>query len=232
MHNLSVVPRTISKPLPQRDALAEPHTDGTVRLGYVAFFDLVGHSQMSLTRQSRCIMDLTRIVTSVDEYSQAEDRDELISIATGDGMALVFFGNPLQPVCCTLQIAAILCQYPHLRLRMGIHCGPVLRFRDIHDKENVIGDGINMCERVMDSANEGQILVSGFIAGILKQIDCWADCVEELGEFEVKHSVRLRLFNLRKDGLGRSEVPRAKRVAPESRPFLTRLTDALAVLVA
>ena len=227
MHSLSIVP----KPLPRRDPIAEPHTDGAVVLGYVAFFDRVGYSQMSLTSQSRCVIDLTRIVTSVDEYSQAEDRDELISIATGDGMALVFFGNPLQPVCCTLQIAAMLCQYPHLKLRMGIHCGPVLRFRDIHDNENVIGDGINMCERVMDSANEGQILVSGFLAGILKQIDDWAGCVEELGEFEVKHGTRVQLFNLRKDNLGRRKEPRAKRVDSEKRPFFDRLSTVFAAFV-
>src|SRR5262249_38085912 len=136
MHNPRTTLFAIPRALPRPNTAAEPFAaEGAIKLGYVVAFDFVGFSQLSLDNQSRYVLDLTRVVSGVDAYTQAEERGELIPVATGDGMALVFFGNPLQPVCCALQVAALLCQYPHLKLRMGIHCGPVSLFRDIHEKE-------------------------------------------------------------------------------------------------
>ena len=64
-----------------------------------------------------------------------------------------------------------------------------------------------MAQRVMDCGDAGHILVSDEMAKILRQVGAWADSVEDLGEVEVKHGVRLRIHNLVKNGLGNPAAP-------------------------
>ncbi len=75
-------------------------------------------------------------------------------------MALVFLGDVEAPVRCALQLQHILLRWPEMRLRMGIHTGPVYRVEDINAASNVAGGGINTAQRVMDCGDAGHILVS------------------------------------------------------------------------
>src|SRR5207245_9423640 len=76
--------------------------------------------------------------------------DQLIRLPTGDGMALVFFGDAEAPARCALELGRGLRSQPGLQLRMGIHTGPVYRVADINANRNVAGGGINIAQRVMD----------------------------------------------------------------------------------
>lgn len=49
---------------------------------------------------------------------------------------------------------------PDLRMRMGINLGPVKLLKDINNQLNLIGDGINVAQRIMSFAETGQLLVS------------------------------------------------------------------------
>jgi len=64
-----------------------------------------------------------------------------------------------------------------------------------------------MAQRVMDCGDAGHILVSKHVAEDLEQYDHWQSCLHELGECEVKHGVRVHLFNLYTDDVGNSELP-------------------------
>jgi class 3 adenylate cyclase len=75
-------------------------------------------------------------------------------------MALVFFRDPEAPVRCALELTGPLRQHPSIKLRMGIHTGPVYRVADINANLNVAGGGINVAQRVMDCGDPGHILVS------------------------------------------------------------------------
>src|SRR4029077_12416999 len=94
-----------------------------------------------------------------------------------------------------------------LRLRMGIHSGPVNEVTDVNQRTNVTGAGINLAQRVMDCPDAGHILVSKHVADDLEQYDYWQPYLHDLGECEVNHGVRVHVFNLYNDEVGNSELP-------------------------
>src|SRR5262249_6398363 len=110
-------------------------------IAHVLFVDLVGYSLSSMEGQSRLVRELRDVVRATPEFVGADKRHELISNDTGDGMSLIFFRDPLSPVQCATEIARAARTHGGLRLRMGIHSGPVSRVVDINGKENVSGSG-------------------------------------------------------------------------------------------
>ena len=137
----------------------------------------------------------------------APQRNQLIRLPTGDGIALVFFGDPEAPARCALEISQALKECPEIQLRMGIHSGLVYRTSDINTNMNVAGGGINLAQRVMDCGDAGHILVSKRVADDLGQLARWSTQLHDIGEAEVKHGVRVHLFNLYTDELGNPEIP-------------------------
>src|ERR1700693_2708267 len=173
----------------------------------VLFTDIVGYSLQPIDRQTQLLSLLQKIVRASPEFQQAHVKDALISLPTGDGMALVFLLDPVSPVKWALEIARLLERHPQIKLRMGLHTGPICRHADIKDEINVVGGGINMAQRVMDCGDAGHILLSRNVAEVL-QLSGWSDCLQDLSEHEVKHGVKVHLFNLCKDGLGNPALPR------------------------
>src|ERR1019366_8298255 len=131
-----------------------------------------------------------------------------------------FLGDPTAPAQCALEVAAGLKSQPHLKLRMGIHSGPVYRVADVNANANVAGGGINLAQRVMDCGDAGHILVSKTVADVLLQLSQWAPYLTDLGEFTVKHGVKVYLYSLATAEAGNRERPRklAPVVAPKGRP--------------
>jgi TolB-like protein/Tfp pilus assembly protein PilF len=158
-------------------------------------------------------------------------------------MALLFFHSPEEPVRCALEISRALQDHPRIRLRMGVHSGPVNRITDVNDKTNFAGPGINIAQRVLDCSDAGHILLSAHVAEDLAQYRHWQPCLHDLGECEVKHGLRLHLFNLCKENLGNPQVPEKLRrrrrwkqesdiVRPVSLPRRPRSVLVLALVVA
>jgi class 3 adenylate cyclase len=65
-------------------------------------------------------------------------------------MALVFYASPEAPVRCAEALSRALKDHPRLRVRMGIHSGPVSGVVDVTGRTNLAGAGLNMARRVMD----------------------------------------------------------------------------------
>jgi TolB-like protein/Tfp pilus assembly protein PilF len=122
-------------------------------------------------------------------------------------MALAFATTPDAPVQCALEISKALKSHSELRVRMGIHSGPVSGLVDVNDRSNIAGAGINLAQRVMDCGDAGHILLSRHVAEDLEQYRQWQPCLHDLGECEVKHGARVHVFNLYTEELGNSEVP-------------------------
>src|SRR5439155_12928261 len=173
-----------------------------LEIGHVLFMDVVGYSKLLLDEQRELQQQLTQIVRNTEQVRAAESAGKLIRIPTGDGMTLVFFNSPETPVRCAIEIVKKLKEYPELRLRMGIHSGPVNQVRDVNDQVNVAGAGINVAQRVMDCGDAGHILLSKHVADDLVHYRDWQPYLRDLGEYEVKHGLRLAIVNLCKDGLG------------------------------
>jgi hypothetical protein len=157
--------------------------------------------------QSDRIQDLVEIVRNTAAYERAFQNNQIISLPTGDGMALVFFQNLVAPVQCAIEVSRVLKNRPELELRMGIHTGPVYRIADINTNRNVAGGGINLAQRVMDCGDGGHILLSKAVADVLGQLSEWSGHLTDLGECEVKHGVKVHLVNFYTGEAGNPEIP-------------------------
>jgi Tol biopolymer transport system component/class 3 adenylate cyclase len=192
---------------PLRPSPPDLGSSRTLEIAHVLFTDIVGYSKLPMDEQESLLMQLQDAVRHTPEFARAEASEELIRLPTGDGMALVFFRDPEAPVRCALELSRILRSYPEIKLRMGIHSGPVYRVADINANRNVAGGGINIAQRVMDCGDAGHILVSEEVANVLGQLSRWKGYLQNLGEAEVKHSVRVHLFNLYTEDAGNSALP-------------------------
>ena len=166
------------------------------------FTDIVGYSKLLINEQHELLQKLNKIVRSAETFRQADGTSKLIRIPTGDGMALVFSTEPDAPVECALEISKALRGQTELQARMGIHSGPVSGIKDVNDRSNIAGAGINLAQRVMDCGDAGDILLSKRVAEDLEQYRQWRPHLHDLGECEVKHGARIHLFNLYTDELG------------------------------
>ena len=94
-----------------------------------------------------------------------------------------------------------------MRVRMGIHSGPVNEVTDLNERANIAGAGINIAQRIMDCGDAGHILVSKHAAEDLEQYDQWQPYLHDLGECEGKHGERLHVVNLYNNEIGNSALP-------------------------
>jgi len=178
-----------------------------LEIGHVLFMDLVGYSKLLLDEQRELLQRLTEIVRNTEQVRAAEAADKLLRLPVGDGMALVFFNSPEAPVQCAIEISKKLKQYPQMKLRMGIHSGPVNEVRDVNGRPNVAGAGINIAQRVMDCGDAGHILVSKRLAEDLAHSRQWRTYLHDLGECAVKHGVPIFIVNLHTDEIGNAQLP-------------------------
>ena len=190
-----------------QDTPAEPTPDLQLEIAHLLLIDVVGYSKLLVNEQIELLQELNQIVRGTECFRTAEANGKLLRVQTGDGMALLFFQSPEEPVRCALEISRALQDHPRIQLRMGVHSGPVNRITDVNDKTNVAGAGINVAQRVLDCGDAGHILLSAHIAEDLAQYRHWQPYLHDLGECEVKHGLRLHLFNLYKDDLGNPQVP-------------------------
>ena len=190
-----------------QDTSAEAKPDLQPELAHLLLIDVVGYSKLSDNDQIELLQELNQIVRGTESFRAAEANGKLIRVPTGDGMTLVFFHSPEEPVRCALEISRVLQAHPHIQLRMGVHSGQVNRVADINDKTSLTGSGINVAQRVLDCGDAGHILLSAHVAEDLGQYRQWQPCLHDLGECEVKHGLRLHVFNLYKDNLGNPQVP-------------------------
>src|SRR5213592_1417546 len=165
---------------------SEHSSDVQLEIGHVLFLDIVGYSKLLINEQSEQIQKLKEIVRGTEQFRLAEAEGKLLRLPTGDGGALVFRTSPEASVRCALEISKALKSHPELRVRMGIHSGPVNEVTDLNEQANIAGAGINIAQRVMDCGDAGHILLSRHVAEDLEHYPQWRSFLHELGEYEVK----------------------------------------------
>ena len=161
---------------------AEIKKEIELEIAYVLFIDIVGYSKLLVDQQRRLLEILNEIVRGTEQFHKAEANNRLITIPTGDGMALVFYNTPEAPVECALEISRALKEHPELKLRMGVHSGAVSGVVDVSGRANIAGAGINVAQRVMDCGDTGHILLSKHVAEDLEQLGHWKRHLHDLGE--------------------------------------------------
>src|ERR1044072_3178648 len=133
----------------------------------VVFIDLVGYSKKPVTEQIRLKTSLT---SNLSEATKDIPVNRRIILDTGDGGAISFLGAPEDALFVTLSLREAMIREGMAAtvseasgddsVRMGINLGPVKLVKDINGHPNIIGDGINVAQRIMSFADSGQILVS------------------------------------------------------------------------
>src|SRR6202790_1230361 len=152
---------------------SESSADVKFEIGHVLFIDIVGYSKLLINEQSEQIQTLKEIVRGTEQLKKAEAEGKLLRLPTGDGGALVFRNNPEAPVLCAMEISKALKSHPELRVRMGIHSGPVNEITDLNEQANIAGAGINTAQRGMDCGDAGHILLSKHVADDLEHYSHW-----------------------------------------------------------
>jgi len=210
---------------------SDPH----LAIAHVLFIDVVGYSKLLVNEQREIVERLNQVVRKTPQFRKSDAAGKLIRIPVGDGMALVFFQTPEEPVQCAMEIARALKNHPQIRLRMGVHSGPVDQLKDVNKRVNVAGVGINVAQRVMSFADAGHILLSKRVAEDLAQDRHWHPLLHDLGEIELKHGDKIGIVNLYGEDVGNAQSPerlKQRRPAPTSARDVVTIFRAKSSLIA
>src|SRR5438046_760971 len=202
-----------------------------LEIAHVLFIDIVGYSKLSINEQHAAVEELGQVVRASEQFQRAEAGGRLLKIATGDGMALVFYTSPEAPAQCAVEITRALKEHSRLQLRMGIHSGPVSGVVDVNDRPNLAGAGLNIAQRVMDCGDAGHILLSKHVAEDLEEYEQWRPLLHDLGACEVKHGVRVGVANLYSDEVGNPQLPKKFLALKRHRSYVHWAEAAIALLV-
>src|SRR5690242_12170032 len=120
----------------------------------VLFLDIVEYSKKPVAEQLQLKQDFNRVLTKALDQVPVRDR---IILDTGDGAAVTFMGDPEDALFAAM---AVRDSAGALAVRLGVNLGPVRLVKDLNGQMNIIGDGINVAQRVMSFSRPGQLLVS------------------------------------------------------------------------
>ena len=146
-------------------------------IGSVVFVDIVAYTKTSVSQQ---LLLKDRFTSLLADSLKDIAPDQRIILDTGDGAAMSFLGDPEDALFVSMHMRDFLQRtYADLGLpenaaqedidigpqgalsvRIGINLGPVKLLRDINGHPNIVGDGINVAQRIMSFARPGQIVVS------------------------------------------------------------------------
>lgn len=128
----------------------------------VVFLDIVEYSKKPVEEQIRLKECFNTLLSDAIRDIAPLDR---IMIDTGDGAAIGFLGDPEDAlfVAMSFQDAVVnesIDPALSFHVRIGINLGPVKLLKDINKQLNLIGDGINVAQRIMSFAEPNQLMVS------------------------------------------------------------------------
>jgi TolB-like protein/class 3 adenylate cyclase len=210
---------------------AEVKKEIQLEIAHVLFIDIVGYSKLSINEQNAVVEELNEVVRVSEQFQLAEKASRLLKIATGDGMALVFYSSLGAPAQCAVEISRAREEHSRLQLRMGIHSGPVSGVVDVNNRPNLAGAGINIAQRVMDCGDGGHILLSKHAAEDLEEYEQWRPLLHDLGTCEVKHGVRVSVTSLYSDEVGNPQLPKKFLALKKHRSHVHWAEAAIALLV-
>jgi class 3 adenylate cyclase len=120
----------------------------------VLFLDIADYSQKPVAEQLQLKQGFNQALAVALEHVAPRDR---IILDTGDGAAITFMGDPEDALFASMAMRDLATGVP---VRLGVNLGPVRLVKDLNGQMNIIGDGINVAQRVMSFSRPGQLLVS------------------------------------------------------------------------
>ncbi len=184
-------------PLPGGSSV--PVAERRTIIATVLFFDIIGYTKQPDKKQLTLKQQFNRLVTgSLDSL----DAGERIILDTGDGAAIGFLQHPTDALESAMHFRAALiankhCDYPDLRVRVGIHLGPVSLVKDMNGQINMLGEGINSAQRVMSFAGPDQIYISrAYFEFVSNLSDEYKDLFRYRGAQQDKHKREHQVYEL------------------------------------
>jgi hypothetical protein len=126
----------------------------------VVFIDIVRYSEAPDSLQLAMKARLNAVIA---EAVAAVAPQERVILDTGDGAALCFLGDPEDALFAATAINEAIRKTTGeaaQELRTGINLGPIKLVTDLNGRTNLVGDGVNVAQRIMSFAEVGEILVS------------------------------------------------------------------------
>ena len=171
------------------------------------------------------------------ETLQGVSQEDRIVIDAGDGAAICLLGDPEEAVFIAnaLRVAIAEHAYPDFALRIGVNLGPVKMAKDIHGRPNIIGDGINVAQRVMSFAEPNQILVSRSYFDIVSRIsEEYERLFRYQGEHKDKHVRSHQVYEVVVEGAAELQAATRPELAvaperPEAEPLDGAIVEALGI---
>jgi hypothetical protein len=189
----------------------------------VLFLDITEYSRKPVSEQIQLKDQFNALIAGAICDIAANDR---IILDTGDGVAINFLGDPEDALFVAMSLRDAFApragEPPRLPARIGINLGPVRLVRDLNGQPNIIGDGINVAQRVMGFAKPGQVLVSRSYFEVVSHIsEGYAKLFQYEGSRTDKHVREHEIYSVgySQNRLGpvRSPADRAKDSSSEGR---------------
>jgi class 3 adenylate cyclase len=183
----------------------------------VVFVDIVGYSERLVPQQVELKTRLNGLIAGVLEHVPAGDR---MMLDTGDGAALCFLGDPEDALFAASNLRArTVAVGPELALRIGINLGPLRIVKDVNGQRNILGDGINVAQRVMSFAEPNQILVSRSFYEIVSRLSQeYTRLFHYLGIHRDKHVREHEVYVMTTGGTGATPAPDQAEAAAAAPP--------------
>ncbi len=194
----------------------------------VLFLDIVAYSKVSVNEQ----YDLKSLFNQMIAGKLAHVPDNTrITLDTGDGAAICFMGDPEEVLHASVDIQRTLALQQRLNVRMGLHIGPIRILNDLNGRSNVIGDGINVAQRIMSFADDNSLVAS---RAFYEVVACLSDGGEQafryLGERRDKHDRGHEIYAIVTDaeaGLADRTIPLASPAPVADDGILPAVIDAM-----
>lgn len=178
----------------------------------VLFLDIVEYSKKSVAGQISLKDRFNSYLSAAISNVPISDR---IILDTGDGAAINFLGDVEDALKAALSLRESMLNEdpdidPPLLVRAGINLGPVRLVRDINGQPNIVGDGINVAQRVMGFADVGQILVSrSYYDAVSRLSTQYAGMFHYQGSRTDKHVREHEVYAIGYPGGGKTAEPAA-----------------------
>jgi hypothetical protein len=201
----------------------------------VLFFDVVGYTKQPVNKQIEVKKQFNQLVS---DCLKAQGDGERIILDTGDGAAIGFLQHPEDALEVAMQFRQAVMgnqhkDYPELKVRIGIHLGPINIAKDMNDRSNMVGDGINDAQRVMSFAGIDQIYISRAYYDFVSRLsEEYANLFQYRGSLKDKHGREHPVYELvdASSAVAASAAPQASEsaVAIKLEPFSFVLPEAVA----
>ena len=196
-------------------------SSGRTLICCVLFLDIADYSKTSVSEQHELKQGFNLVLAKALEAVATRDR---VVLDTGDGAAVAFLGDPEDALFVALAIR----DHINVPIRMGINLGPIRLVRDINEQVNIIGDGINVAQRVMSFSEPGQLLVSRSFYEVASRLsNDYANLFTHEGSRADKHVREHEVYSVITDFRGERGTVQNETSKPAQRDGALRAIDLL-----